>query len=124
MRSGSGARSASGGEDGQAGIGEEVPRCRVSLDRSKETAWFPHRSCGQRECGIRVFGAGTKLGDEVIELIHDRIELLEVHFKSMGNLLDIGEVASRSGMAASKLLYYEREEMIASADRSGLRRQY
>lgn len=42
----------------------------------------------------------------------------------MDNLLDIGEVASRSGMAASTLRYYEREEIVASADRHGLRRQY
>jgi DNA-binding transcriptional MerR regulator len=42
----------------------------------------------------------------------------------MGNLLDIGEVASRSGMAASTLRYYEREGILASADRNGLRRQY
>ena len=42
----------------------------------------------------------------------------------MANLLDIGEVASQSGMAASALRYYEREGIIASADRKGLRRQY
>lgn len=42
----------------------------------------------------------------------------------MGDLLDIGEVASRSGMAASTLRYYEREGIIASAERHGLRRQY
>ena len=40
----------------------------------------------------------------------------------MGNLLDIGEVASRSGMAASTLRYYEREGMVASGDRNGLHR--
>jgi DNA-binding transcriptional MerR regulator len=40
------------------------------------------------------------------------------------DLLDIGEVAARSGMAPSALRYYEREEIIASADRKGLRRQF
>jgi DNA-binding transcriptional MerR regulator len=67
---------------------------------------------------------------------------LEVHFKSMtstgtsldvevgegfdggAGLLDIGEVASRSGMAPSALRYYESEGIIASADRKGLRRQF
>lgn len=42
----------------------------------------------------------------------------------MGDLLDIGEVAARSGMAPSALRYYERVGMIASAERKGLRRQY
>ncbi len=40
------------------------------------------------------------------------------------DLLDIGEVAARSGMAPSALRYYERELIIASADRKGLRRQF
>ncbi|HEY1443903.1 MAG TPA: MerR family transcriptional regulator [Acidimicrobiales bacterium] len=39
-------------------------------------------------------------------------------------LLDIGEVASRSGMAPSALRYYESEQIIASVDRKGLRRQF
>jgi len=39
-------------------------------------------------------------------------------------LLDIGEVATRSGMPPSTLRYYEREEIIESTDRKGLRRQY
>lgn len=39
-------------------------------------------------------------------------------------LLDIGEVASRSGMAPSALRYYESEGIIASVDRKGLRRQF
>jgi DNA-binding transcriptional MerR regulator len=39
-------------------------------------------------------------------------------------LLDIGEVAARSGMAASALRFYESEEIIASAERKGLRRQF
>jgi DNA-binding transcriptional MerR regulator len=39
-------------------------------------------------------------------------------------LLDIGEVATRSGMAASALRFYEREQIIASVDRKGLRRQF
>ena len=38
--------------------------------------------------------------------------------------LDIGEVAARSGMAPSALRYYEREALIASTTRKGLRRQY
>jgi DNA-binding transcriptional MerR regulator len=42
----------------------------------------------------------------------------------MAGLLDIGEVAARSGMAASTLRYYERQGIIASDDRKGLRRQY
>lgn len=41
-----------------------------------------------------------------------------------GTLLDIGEVASRSGMAPSALRYYESEQIIASVDRKGLRRQF
>jgi DNA-binding transcriptional MerR regulator len=62
---------------------------------------------------------------------------LEVDFKSMrstdissesvdggSDLLDIGEVASRSGMAPSALRYYESESIIASVDRKGLRRQF
>jgi DNA-binding transcriptional MerR regulator len=61
---------------------------------------------------------------------------LEVDFKSMPlpevraslqdqeSLLDIGEVASRSGMAPSALRYYEGEQIIASVDRKGLRRQF
>jgi DNA-binding transcriptional MerR regulator len=40
------------------------------------------------------------------------------------NVLDIGEVASRSGMAPSTLRYYESERIIASVDRKGLRRQF
>jgi DNA-binding transcriptional MerR regulator len=42
----------------------------------------------------------------------------------MRDLLDIGEVAARSGLAASALRYYEREQIIESADRKGLRRQF
>jgi DNA-binding transcriptional MerR regulator len=42
----------------------------------------------------------------------------------MDDLLDIGEVAARTGMAASALRYYEREGILVSADRKGLRRQY
>jgi DNA-binding transcriptional MerR regulator len=40
------------------------------------------------------------------------------------DLLDIGEVATRSGMAPSALRYYEGEHLIESAERRGLRRQY
>jgi DNA-binding transcriptional MerR regulator len=39
-------------------------------------------------------------------------------------LLDIGEVAARSRMAPSALRFYEREQIIASVDRKGLRRQF
>jgi MerR family redox-sensitive transcriptional activator SoxR len=42
----------------------------------------------------------------------------------MGDLLDLGVVAARSGMTASALRYYERQEIITSSDRKGLRRQY
>ena len=42
----------------------------------------------------------------------------------MSDLLDIGEVAARTGMAASTLRYYEREGILVSAERKGLRRQY
>lgn len=42
----------------------------------------------------------------------------------MSDLLDIGEVTARTGMAASTLRYYEREGIVASAERKGLRRQY
>jgi DNA-binding transcriptional MerR regulator len=40
------------------------------------------------------------------------------------DLLDIGDVAARSGMAPSALRYYESEGIIASVDRKGLRRQF
>ncbi|WP_113700326.1 MerR family transcriptional regulator [Nonomuraea lactucae] len=39
-------------------------------------------------------------------------------------LLDIGEVATRSGLAASALRFYERKGLIAPAARNGLRRAY
>jgi DNA-binding transcriptional MerR regulator len=42
----------------------------------------------------------------------------------MKELLDIGEVATRTGLAASALRFYEREQIIASTERKGLRRQY
>jgi DNA-binding transcriptional MerR regulator len=42
----------------------------------------------------------------------------------MGDLLDIAEVATRSGMAPSALRFYESEGIIASAERRGQRRQY
>lgn len=38
--------------------------------------------------------------------------------------LDIGEVASASGLPASTLRYYEEQGLIASVARHGLRRQY
>ncbi len=40
------------------------------------------------------------------------------------DLLDIGDVAARSGLAASALRYYEHEGIIASTERKGLRRQF
>lgn len=40
------------------------------------------------------------------------------------NLLDIGEVAERSGVTASTLRYYEDIGLIESLGRHGLRRQY
>jgi DNA-binding transcriptional MerR regulator len=42
----------------------------------------------------------------------------------MDELLDIGEVAARTGLATSALRFYEHEQIIESADRKGLRRQY
>ncbi|UWQ33939.1 helix-turn-helix domain-containing protein [Leisingera sp. M527] len=39
-------------------------------------------------------------------------------------LLDIGDVAERSGVAASALRYYEEIGLITSAGRKGLRRQF
>jgi DNA-binding transcriptional MerR regulator len=39
-------------------------------------------------------------------------------------LLDIGDVAARSGLAASALRFYEHEGIIASTERKGLRRQF
>ncbi len=42
----------------------------------------------------------------------------------MTDLLDIGEVASRAGMAPSALRFYERERIIESVERKGLRRQF
>ncbi len=40
------------------------------------------------------------------------------------DLLDISEVRSRTGLAASALHYYERHGLIASVERAGLRRLY
>ncbi|GAA3673684.1 helix-turn-helix domain-containing protein [Nonomuraea antimicrobica] len=41
-----------------------------------------------------------------------------------GTLLDIGEVARRSGLAASALRFYERKGLIQAEGRNGLRRAY
>lgn len=41
-----------------------------------------------------------------------------------GDLLDIGEVRSRTGLPASTLHYYERNGLVRSVERAGLRRQY
>ncbi len=43
---------------------------------------------------------------------------------SMPRMLTIGEVAERSGVAASALRYYEREKLIPVADRRGGKRVY
>ena len=40
------------------------------------------------------------------------------------DLMDIGEVSRRSGLAPSPLRYYEAEGLISSRARRGLRRQY
>lgn len=42
----------------------------------------------------------------------------------MAELLDIGEVRSRTGLTASALQFYERKGLIESVARRGLRRQY
>ncbi len=42
----------------------------------------------------------------------------------MEKLLDIAEVADRSGVSASGLRYYEKRRLIGSVARNGLRRQY
>lgn len=42
----------------------------------------------------------------------------------MGKFLDIAEVARRSGMAASKLRFYEEKALIASTGRRGLKRLF
>ena len=42
----------------------------------------------------------------------------------LANLLDIGEVSRRTGLAPSALRYYEAEGLIRSRTRAGLRRQY
>ncbi|MFE2530140.1 MerR family transcriptional regulator [Streptomyces sp. NPDC059382] len=43
---------------------------------------------------------------------------------SGGELLDIAEVAARTGVAPSALRYYERLGLVESAGRNGLRRSY
>ncbi|SEF83513.1 DNA-binding transcriptional regulator, MerR family [Nonomuraea solani] len=42
----------------------------------------------------------------------------------MGELLDIAQVAERTGLAASALRFYEKRGLIDSAGRNGLRRTY
>ena len=42
----------------------------------------------------------------------------------MPELVDIGEVAALTGMAPSALRFYEREHIIESVERKGLRRQF
>jgi DNA-binding transcriptional MerR regulator len=41
-----------------------------------------------------------------------------------GELLDIGDVSTRTGLAPSKLRFYESRGLIEHEDRKGLRRQY
>ena len=49
---------------------------------------------------------------------------LEVHLRSSGADLDIGEVAKRAGIPASTLRFYEEKGLVASVGRHGLRRQF
>lgn len=42
----------------------------------------------------------------------------------MEKLLDIAEVAERSGVSTSGLRYYEKRQLITAVSRNGLRRQY
>jgi MerR family redox-sensitive transcriptional activator SoxR len=49
---------------------------------------------------------------------------LEVNFKSRGKMLDISEVARRSGQPSSALRYYEKRGLIQSIGRHGLRRTF
>ena len=49
---------------------------------------------------------------------------LQADFKSRGFVMDIGEVARRSGMSASALRFYEEKGLIASVGRQGLRRRF
>lgn len=42
----------------------------------------------------------------------------------MEKLLDIAEVAERSGVSTSGLRYYEKRQLISAVSRNGLRRQY
>jgi MerR family redox-sensitive transcriptional activator SoxR len=55
---------------------------------------------------------------------------LEAHFKSRGgfmpkdDLMPIGELARRTGMASSALRYYERIGLLSPAERAGQQRRY
>lgn len=49
---------------------------------------------------------------------------LQVNLKSRGGVLDIAEVAQRSGIPASTLRFYEEKGLIAPVGRRGLRRTY
>lgn len=49
---------------------------------------------------------------------------VEVNFKSSGFLMDISEVARKSGVAASALRYYERKGLIRSLQSEGARRKF
>jgi len=50
--------------------------------------------------------------------------LLKANFKSIGELMDIGEVSKRSKLPASTLRYYEQKGLIQSIGRHGLRRYF
>jgi DNA-binding transcriptional MerR regulator len=49
---------------------------------------------------------------------------LKVNLRSSGKILDITEVAQRSGVPASTLRFYEEKGLISSAGRRGLHRQF
>ncbi|MBB4015245.1 DNA-binding transcriptional MerR regulator [Chelatococcus caeni] len=49
---------------------------------------------------------------------------LQVHLRSSVDILDIGELAARSGLPASTLRYYDEIGLITSIGRRGLRRQF
>src|SRR5262245_22462791 len=49
---------------------------------------------------------------------------VKVNLRSSQKLLDIGEVARRSGVPASTLRFYDEQGLIASVGRRGLRRLF
>jgi DNA-binding transcriptional MerR regulator len=56
-------------------------------------------------------------------MIRDTVRL-QVDLRSSMGMMDIGEVAERSGVPASALRYYEEVGLIRSVGRHGLRRQF